>query len=131
MNKHELFTIFRARRASSHTLLPASGGAVPLDSVVLQPGPAVRSRWIQQDWPELAACRGLLDLFFPPAGEREPSRLVREAKARLICAECPVMAECRDYARHNRELGFWGGENDEERIIARRKARAIAARQIA
>ena len=88
-----------------------------MDSVVLQPGPAVRSRWIQQDWPELAACRGLLDLFFPPAGEREPSRLVREAKARAICAECPVVAECRDYARHNRELGFWGGENDEERTI--------------
>jgi WhiB family redox-sensing transcriptional regulator len=94
-----------------------------LDSVVLQPGPAVRSRWIQQDWPELAACRGLLDLFFPPAGEREPSRLVREAKARAICAECPVVAECRDYARHNRELGFWGGENDEERTIALRRER--------
>jgi len=40
------------------------------------------------------------------------------------------MDECREYARRNREQGFWGGENDEERIIARRKARAIAARQI-
>jgi hypothetical protein len=41
------------------------------------------------------------------------------------------MDTCRDYARRNREQGFWGGENDDERVDARRKARAAAARAIA
>jgi hypothetical protein len=49
----------------------------------------------------------------------------------MICGGCAVIDECRDYARRNREQGYWGGENDEERVEARRRSRAIAARQIA
>ena len=88
------------------------------------------NRWVQQDWMSLAACKGQTQWFFAPHGEQADARERREAVAMTICRGCDAMLECRDYARRNREQGFWGGENDEERIIARRKARAIAARQI-
>ena len=88
------------------------------------------NRWVQQDWMSEAACKGQTQWFFAPHGEQADARERREAVAMTICRSCVAMDECREYARRNREQGFWGGENDEERIIARRKARAIAARQI-
>ncbi len=36
---------------------------------------------------------------------------MREERARAICAQCPVLAECRQWARQHREYGFWGGES--------------------
>lgn len=86
-------------------------------------------RWKQQNWMADAVCKGQTHHFFAPAGEREERRLVREAIARRICAECPVLLECRDYARRNGELGFWGGENDDERMAFRRRARTIGQRR--
>ncbi|MDQ1394968.1 MAG: WhiB family transcriptional regulator, redox-sensing transcriptional regulator, partial [Acidimicrobiaceae bacterium] len=85
-----------------------------------------QARWSQQDWTAHAVCVGMTELFFPPAGEREPARLVREAKARVVCASCPVAVECRAFARQNHEYGFWGGENEEERFIALRRDRRVA-----
>ena len=75
-------------------------------------------RWTQQDWAAEAACRGRTELFFPPAGERPQARVRREADARELCAACPVAAPCRAYARIHREHGFWGGESEDERILA-------------
>jgi WhiB family redox-sensing transcriptional regulator len=69
-------------------------------------------------WTVDAACEGRTELFFAPAGERPEARQVRESKARAICAECPVLIECRDWARENREYGFWGGESEEDRAAA-------------
>lgn len=69
-------------------------------------------------WTVDAACDGRTELFFAPAGERPEARQVREGKARAICAECPVLIECRDWARENREYGFWGGESEEDRAAA-------------
>ena len=86
------------------------------------------SRWTQQDWFDEAACKGMTDLFFPPAGEREAARLQREPKARAVCASCPVVEPCRAYARRQQEFGFWGGENEEERFTAIRRERRLAAR---
>ncbi len=43
---------------------------------------------------------------------------MRESKARAICTECPVLEPCRDWAREQREYGFWGGESEEERAAA-------------
>ncbi len=76
----------------------------------------------QTDWMAHAACKGQTHLFFPPHGEREEARLIREAKAAAVCRICPVVLECRDYARTNREQGWWGGENDDSRAAARRRA---------
>lgn len=85
-------------------------------------------RWLHQDWMADAACRGLTHLFFPPHGEQAEAREAREAVARTVCNECLVLVECRDYAREHREQGFWGGENEDERRAARRRAARVAAR---
>ena len=69
-------------------------------------------------WTADAACTGQTDLFFAPAGERPEARVGRENRARAICRDCPVLLECRDWARENREYGFWGGESEEERAAA-------------
>ena len=74
-----------------------------------------------------AACAGQTDLFFSPPNEREPARLVREAAARMVCADCPVIAQCRRYAVEFGELGFWGGQNDDERAADRRRLRRVAS----
>ena len=57
-------------------------------------------------------------LFFAPFAERPEARVRREAKARQICSVCPVADLCKEYARDNRELGFWGGESESERATA-------------
>jgi len=56
-------------------------------------------------------------VFFPPAsGERRDERELREARAKVICGECPVAAECLDYALSIKEPhGIWGGLNEHER----------------
>jgi WhiB family redox-sensing transcriptional regulator len=69
-------------------------------------------------WTSEAACKGQTRLFFAPAGERPEARAVREAQARKVCRSCEALVECRDWARENREYGFWGGESEEERAAA-------------
>src|SRR5919201_6168827 len=69
-------------------------------------------------WTTEAACQGQTRLFFAPAGERPEARAVREAQARRVCASCPALVECRQWARDHREYGFWGGESEEERAAA-------------
>ena len=69
-------------------------------------------------WMSGAACNGKSDLFFAPFAERPEARVRREAKARAICQGCDSAAMCREYARTNRELGFWGGESESERSDA-------------
>ena len=80
----------------------------------------VYSRREQTDdaWMNVAACRGLTEIFFPPIAERPQSRLRREAMARTVCAECAVLDTCKTFARENHEYGFWGGESEEERHAA-------------
>jgi len=80
--------------------------------------PALRGRWAEEGWVELGACRGRTELFFAPHAERPQARARREAKARLVCQACPVIFECRRYARLHLEYGFWGGESEEERATA-------------
>ena len=91
-------------------------------------------RWVQQEWMELGCCKGQTHYFFAPHGEQAEAREAREAIAASICTSCSVIDVCREYARRNREQGFWGGENDEQRIAARRRAnrqRAAAAAAVA
>ena len=86
-------------------------------------------RWTQQTWMADAACKGDTALFFAPFGEQADAREARESIARQICESCPVMITCRDFARRNREYGYWGGENDEQRDEARRRSRGGRPRQ--
>ena len=83
--------------------------------------------WARQSWMSAAACAGKTELFFAPPNEREPARLVREAAARHISADCAVLAPCRRYAIEYGELGFWGGQNDDERAATRRQLRRVAS----
>ena len=69
-------------------------------------------------WHAIASCNGQTDLFFAAPGERPEARARREAKARQLCLVCPVLGPCQDWARENREYGFWGGESEEERAMA-------------
>ena len=69
-------------------------------------------------WAEQAICGGLTHVFFGPAAERPERRVEREAIAASYCMSCPVMLQCRETARLNREHGFWGCENDEQRAAA-------------
>jgi WhiB family redox-sensing transcriptional regulator len=57
-------------------------------------------------------------VFFPPPSffERKEEKLMREARAREICAACSVRRDCLDYALRIREPhGIWGGLNESER----------------
>jgi WhiB family transcriptional regulator, redox-sensing transcriptional regulator len=75
-------------------------------------------------WQAKAACRGpQASVFFPPSHfERKDEKEAREARAKAICAACPVRRPCLDYALRIREPhGIWGGLNEVERkqILAR------------
>jgi WhiB family transcriptional regulator, redox-sensing transcriptional regulator len=74
-------------------------------------------------WQDRAACAGTDgQVFFAPDGERSPEREIREAKAKAICARCPVRTQCLDYAlRSSIKHGIWGGLNQEERARERRR----------
>ena len=69
-------------------------------------------------WMARGRCGGASEFYFAPYAERPEARVRREARARAICEMCEVITECRDYARANRELGFWGGESESERADA-------------
>jgi WhiB family transcriptional regulator, redox-sensing transcriptional regulator len=79
---------------------------------------ASTTRVVANAWTAKAACRGLTSVFFPPSAERPQARERREALARSICASCPVLGACREFARANHEYGFWGGESEDERHAA-------------
>jgi WhiB family redox-sensing transcriptional regulator len=81
------------------------------------------------DWQLQAACRGLdSEVFFHPDGQRGSARAAREAKAKEICASCPVMMACREHALKVREpYGVWGGLTEEEREQVLRGGRHAGA----
>jgi WhiB family transcriptional regulator, redox-sensing transcriptional regulator len=69
-------------------------------------------------WMASARCIGKRELFFSPLFERPPARELREAAAKAYCEQCEVRDECRKFGRLNHEYGFWGGENEAERVAA-------------
>lgn len=66
----------------------------------------------QGDWAEHGICQEVdPDLWFPEQGDRAANQ-----KAKEICSECPVIAECREWAISSREpFGVWGGLSARER----------------
>ena len=90
------------------------------------PGP-IAELW---EWQFQGLCRTTNpDIFFHPEGERGPSRRRREARAKAICEQCPVLRECREHALAVHEpYGVWGGMTEEEREeVYRRSARPRTA----
>ncbi|MCI9888295.1 WhiB family transcriptional regulator [Micrococcales bacterium 31B] len=70
------------------------------------------------EWQYQGACRQAeATLFFHPDGERGPSRRKRDAAAKAVCAQCPVIEICRKQALAMREpYGVWGGLTEDERM---------------
>lgn len=77
--------------------------------------------WALWPWRLRAACREIDSaVFFSPDGERGPAREVREARAKAICARCPVIGECATYALvAGEQHGVWGGLSERERTALR------------
>ena len=72
-------------------------------------------------WQDDAACREVgWGAFFV----EHPTLPVSYAKARAICARCPVRVECLEFALEtNSEYGIWGGVTETERKRMRRERR--------
>ena len=72
-------------------------------------------------WMARARCRELPpSIFFPSDG-------AGVEVARRYCAECPVQAECLEYAlEHHIEHGVWGGASERERRRIQRSRRLAA-----
>ena len=47
------------------------------------------------EWMDVAECRGLTEVFFPPIAERPQARERREAMARTVCLQCAVLRRGR------------------------------------
>ena len=79
-----------------------------------------------EPWTERAACRDAdPDLFFPVTEDRTRRAIAAQvARAKAVCAGCPVWSTCLSYAVETRQdHGIWGGLTASER---RRLARGGA-----
>ncbi|AEF42470.1 WhiB-like protein [Hoyosella subflava DQS3-9A1] len=64
-------------------------------------------------------------VFFHPDGERGRARLERERRAKALCRECPVLAQCREHALTVGEpYGIWGGMSESERMHVMKVSRS-------
>ena len=91
-----------------------------------QPVP-VAALW---EWQFKGLCRTTNpDTFFHPEGERGPSRRRRDARAKAIREQCPVIQQCREHALAVQEpYGVWGGMTEEDReAVYRERTRARSA----
>ena len=81
-------------------------------------------RYDEGSWREEAACKDVSSAIFFPAGPAAGTPAAT-ALARAICASCPVIDECLDFAvATNQQYGVWGGCDEEERRDLRRQWRA-------
>jgi WhiB family transcriptional regulator, redox-sensing transcriptional regulator len=78
------------------------------------------------NWRSSGACRSAdPDLFFPIARSGPSERQI--ARAKTICAGCPVRQECLEFAlSHEQTYGIWGGTTVEDRQRDRRRRRRAA-----
>ncbi len=75
-------------------------------------------------WAHRAAC---LDadpaVFFPEPGDNA-------INAKKVCAQCPVIEACLDYALTNRQHhGVWGGLSEHQRDLLHQRAQRTAHRR--
>jgi WhiB family redox-sensing transcriptional regulator len=90
------------------------------------PGPNA-DHW---DWQMRARCRGTdTSVFLPPDGERGRARWEREERAKQMCRDCPVIAQCRLHALTLLEpFGVWGGLSEIEHALLHETETAAAPR---
>ena len=72
-------------------------------------------------WRDHALCRDTDPELFFPIGTTGAA-LVQIEHARAVCRQCPVQADCLDFALStNQDSGIWGGTSEEERRVLRRE----------
>ena len=77
-------------------------------------------------WRAEALCRDTDPELFFPIGTTGAA-LAQIEQARAVCRQCPVQADCLDFAlTTNQDSGIWGGTSEEERRVLRRE---LVARQ--
>lgn len=80
------------------------------------------------DWLSRAACATAdPELFFTSEAEPLAAAQAREARAKAICASCPVAADCFRHARAVSAVGIWGGINLGQRMCGNRRHVMTAA----
>lgn len=97
---------------------PASALDVHAELPVAVPTEVPKRVFPWPDWHRLAACRDAGDrLFFGDDPDERPTlRLSDLAKARAICAQCPVARTCLHWALTKPErFGIWGGTSGRQR----------------
>lgn len=84
--------------------------------VMTEPAPP-RRRPVSLGWMDRGSCRSEgPGLFFGPDDEWWVERNARVAKAKVVCASCPVTAECDAYAEKiGADHGVWAGRDERER----------------
>jgi WhiB family transcriptional regulator, redox-sensing transcriptional regulator len=93
---------------------PHSHGGMTMRGTRLPAGAAGQQG---MDWWQSAACRTAdPDMFFPVSlsgsGQEEAAR------AKEVCASCPVRRQCLQFALATRQAhGVWGGTTEEERRL--------------
>jgi WhiB family redox-sensing transcriptional regulator len=78
-----------------------------------QPLRPVLDEWT---WQHYGRCQNLpSEVFFPEDTTRRGQR-AHEQRAKRICLDCPVIAECREHAlRTPEKYGIWGATTPRER----------------
>jgi len=80
-------------------------------------------------WTRAACTTADPELFFPISSSGPAQRQVARAKA--ICARCPIQQECLSYALAAGPIqGVWGGMTEEERRSLARRRRRARVRQV-
>ncbi len=72
-------------------------------------------RYAEAEWRSRGACLSVdPELFFPLSSVGPAAEQLSRAKS--VCARCPVLAECLDFALATRQVhGVWGGTSEDER----------------
>jgi WhiB family redox-sensing transcriptional regulator len=84
------------------------------------------------DWVHRARCKDEDPELFFPVGTTGPAAGQLNA-AKAICSQCPVRAECLEWAMATgQDAGVWGGlSEDERRALRRARRRSDASRLVA
>jgi hypothetical protein len=72
-----------------------------------------------KDWRDQAACRTIDPELFYPTAQSGPEHQAQVAKAKAVCARCPVWEQCRTWAIEDLPHGIAGGLTETERSYLR------------
>lgn len=73
-------------------------------------------------------CRGMTDVFFPPNVRSRKLQKELDQAAKDVCAVCPQIEECLEYALKHEDFGVWGGMTETERRKVRNERNIFVVR---